>query len=225
MDHVDPLRARLGALALGLSALLLAIFPLLRPFFPLDVFDGEATLRAASTALASAPWLVAHLLAMLAFVLLGCGLLALYATLATAGREGPALHALVLCLLGIGLILPAFGVETYVLPLIARAYLAGATGVAPLIEPIYRGPMTAVMLVGLALLAAGAAGFARGIWRSARLPRWAGVALALGLGLWCPILPREVRVVDGLLIGVGGLWLAARLWYPPAMLAVSKIGR
>jgi hypothetical protein len=108
MDHVDALRARLGALALGLSTLLLA-----------------------SSALASAPWLVAQLLAMLAFVLLGCGLLALYAVLATAGREV------------------------------------------------------------LALLAAGAAGFARGIWRSARLPRWAGVALALGLGPSCPILPAR----------------------------------
>jgi hypothetical protein len=220
----DALRTRLGALALGASALLLAAFPLLRPFFRLDVFDGDATLRAASPALASWPWVIAHLLAMAAFVLLGCGLLALYAALAGAGGEAPALRALVLCLLGIGLVLPALGVETYVLPLLARAYLEGATGVASLVEPIYRGPMTAIMLVGLALLAAGAIGFARGVWRSGTLPRWAGVALGLGLALWCPIFPRAVRVADGLLIGLGGLWLASRLWYAGGIRASSTTG-
>jgi len=31
---------------------------------------------------------------------------------------------------------------------------------------------------------------------------------AVGLALWCPLLPPPVRIVDGLLIGVGGLGLA-----------------
>ena len=40
-------RIRLGAVALGSSAFLLAVFPLIRPFFPLDVFEAERTIAAA----------------------------------------------------------------------------------------------------------------------------------------------------------------------------------
>jgi len=44
------------------------------------------------------------------------------------------------------------------------------------------------------------------------LPGRASVVFALGLALWLPLLPRVVRVVDGFMIGIGGLWLAAGLW-------------
>jgi hypothetical protein len=62
--------SRLGSLALGLSALLLTVFPLLRPFFPLDPQAPAETLAAASPVVTSAPWVVSHLLCTLAFVLL-----------------------------------------------------------------------------------------------------------------------------------------------------------
>ena len=71
--------------------------------------------------------------------------------------------------------------------------------------------MTLVMLAGLLLLAGGAIDLARRVWR-AGLPRWSGVAFASGLALWLPVLPRPVRIVDGLLIGLGGVWLAWGLW-------------
>ena len=32
------------------------------------------------------------------------------------------------------------------------------------------------------------------------------------LALWLPLLPRAVRIVDGLTIGLGGLWLAWAIW-------------
>jgi hypothetical protein len=41
-------RIRLGALALGLSALLFTAFPLVRPFFRLDPRSPDETLAAAS---------------------------------------------------------------------------------------------------------------------------------------------------------------------------------
>src|SRR5262249_59527710 len=80
---MNAARVRLGALALGLSALLLTAFPLVRPFFPLVPLSPLETLALASPSIVSARWVVAHLLAMVAFVLLPFGMLALYAFLRT----------------------------------------------------------------------------------------------------------------------------------------------
>lgn len=44
------------------------------------------------------------------------------------------------------------------------------------------------------------------------LPIWrAGVLLGIGLALWFPAFPRVIRVIDGLVIGPGGVWLAGSL--------------
>lgn len=207
-----PPRLRLGASALGLSALLLAAFPLVRPFFPLDPRSPAKTLVVASPAIASAPWVLAHFMAMIGFVLLMCGMLALHATLAT-GRGAPrARRALISSLAGIALIMPTLGVETYVLPAIGTLYLAGETATAPIVGLIYIGPATWVLLLGLVLLAIGAINFAVAIWQSGALPRWAGVTFAVGLALWLPLFPQVIRILDGLLIGVGGVWLAWSVW-------------
>jgi hypothetical protein len=80
--------------------------------------------------------------------------------------------------------------------------------------------MTLVMIVGLIMLAVGAIELARATWQSDVLPRWAGVALAAGLALWLPLLPRAVRIVDGLTIGLGGLWLAWAMWRKAARASV-----
>jgi hypothetical protein len=34
----------------------------------------------------------------------------------------------------------------------------------------------------------------------------------IGLVLWFPPFPRMIRIIDGLLIGLGGVWLAWSLW-------------
>jgi hypothetical protein len=204
-------RLRLGAVALAVSALLFAAFPLVRPFFPLDVFSPTLA-DAASGPLTSPSWLISHLLLTAAFALLPCGLLAIYGTLAEGAGEPGALRGLVLAIVGIGLVVPAVGVEVFAMPVIAGLYLAGATAAAPAFASIYRGPMTLVMVLGLLGLALGAIDLARGIWRRRALPRWAGVLLAVGLSLWLPLLPRPVRILDGLLIGLGGVWLAWGIW-------------
>src|SRR5229473_1387358 len=126
-------RGRLGALALGLSALLFTAFPVLRPFFPLDPRSPEASLSAASPSVTSAPWVLAHYLAMLAFVLLVFGLLTLYAHLRGGPAEPRALRALVWSLVGITLIMPMLGFELHVLPIVGRLYLAGTTGLVPFV--------------------------------------------------------------------------------------------
>src|SRR5262245_56307866 len=94
MKDQHPTRVRLGAVALGLAACLLTLFPLIRPFFPLDVFAPERTIAAASPAFASLPWVLSHVLAMLGFVLLIGGLLALYAAHAGSQTERRAFRGL-----------------------------------------------------------------------------------------------------------------------------------
>src|SRR5262245_9859820 len=188
MEIQHPIRLRLGALALGASALLLALFPLVRPFFPLDVFS-PALADVASPALRSAPWLAAHLMATAAFALLPWGFLALHAGLAAGAEEPRAHRAALLGLLGAALVLPALGVETFAMPAIAAAHLDGGDSAGRALAPIYRGPMTLVLLAGLAVLAWGALAMARAIWRSRALPPWAGLVFAIGLAGWLPLLP------------------------------------
>ena len=94
------------------------LFPLIRPFFPLDVFAPEQTLAAASPAFASLAWVVSHFLAMLGFLLLQGGMLALYAFHTDAEAEPRAFRGLAWGLAGVALVLPAFGVEAYTMPII-----------------------------------------------------------------------------------------------------------
>jgi len=198
-----------AALTLGLSSVALATFPLVRPFFPFDPTTPAETLAGASRAVTSAPWLIAHYLALAGFVLLLlCVLPALYTRLAAAGVEARARRATLLSGVGVALILPTLGVELYALPAIGRLYLDGQLAVAELVGLIYRGAAVLVMLLGLLLLAIGAVIFARAVGKTGALPRWAAVTYAVGLALWCPLLPPPVRIVDGLLIGIGGLGLA-----------------
>ena len=212
MQKPNLARVRMGALALGLSALLLTAFPLVRPFFPLDPRSPGETLAIASPSITSAPWVVAHLLAIVAFVLLPFGMLALYAYLRAGLMEARGLRALAWSLAGIALIMPMLGFETHVLPILGRLYLAGTTGIASVVALIYLGPAIVVFLLGLLFLAIGAVYLAVAIWQDGRLPRWAGVLFAIGIALWFPPFPRPLRIIDGFFIGLGGLWLATNLW-------------
>jgi len=211
----SPTRIRLGALALGLSSLLLTAFPLVRPYFRMDLRAPAETLAAASPVITSGSWVLAHYIAMVAFVLLLYGMLTLYACLGEDPGGRRPLGALASNLAGIALIMPMLGVETHILPIVGRLYLAGATGLAPAVTLIYLGPAIAVFMLGLVLLAVGSIGFARAISRSGVLPRRAGVLFAIGLSLWFPPFPRVIRVIDGFVIGLGGVWLAWSIWRRP----------
>ena len=197
-----------AAVTLGLSSLALAAFPLVRPFFPFDPRTPAETLAGASRAVTSPRWLVAHYLALIGFVLLLCVLPALHARLSAAGAQPSARRATLLSGTGIALILPTLGVELYVLPGIGRLFLEGNAAVAPLVGSIYLGGATLVMVLGLVLLAVGAIMLATAIARSRSFPTWAGITFAVGLALWCTLLPPAIRVADGLLIGIGGIGLA-----------------
>ena len=72
--------------------------------------------------------------------------------------------------------------------------------------------MTVVLLLGLLFLTVGAFNVAFAIRRSGELPVWAGFVFAIGLALWLPLLPKPIRILDGLLIGLGGIPLAWSMW-------------
>jgi hypothetical protein len=211
MTTPSPIRSHPGALALAAAALLFAAFPLVRPFFDLDVFS-PALAAVASGPLTSTAWIVAHLVLVAAFALLPVGLLGVDAALADTPSGARARRGTTLAVAGIGLVTPAVGVEVFAMPVLGRLHLDGAPGVTAALAGIYRGPMTLVMLAGLLMLALGAADLARASWSSALRPRWPGVVLAIGLGAWLPVLPPPVRILDGLLIGLGGLGLAWAAW-------------
>src|SRR5260370_25559084 len=109
MQTAPHARIRLGALGLGLSALLLTVFPLARPFFRMNIFAPEETMTAAGPAFASMAWVLSHYLAMLGFVLLLGGMLALYALHACTETEPRACRRLLSGSMGVALIPPSFG--------------------------------------------------------------------------------------------------------------------
>jgi hypothetical protein len=146
------------------------------------------------------------------FILLLGAFPALHAFLVADGDGTRSFRAAGAGVAGSALVLPMFGVETFALPAIGRTYLAGHPGIAPIVTLTYRGPGTVVMLVGLLLLAIAALTFAIAAWRRGTQPRWATLTWAVGLAAWLPLLPRPIRVIDGLLIGIGGVRLALFMW-------------
>jgi hypothetical protein len=200
--------SRWGAMPLGLSGLLFATFPVVRPFY--DDLAQDPT--GAARTISSFPWVAAHVMLIVALVLLPFGLLTVFADLAGTPARRWALIAMLLGIAGSGLYLPVGGVEAFALPAIARSYLQGQTATLDLIDAARAGQRATVFVPGLVLLGLGGIFTAMGVWRTPRLPRWAGMAFAFGLVFFLPLLPQAVRIIDGGLIGIGGLWLAYALW-------------
>lgn len=83
-----------------------------------------------------------------------------------------------------------------------------------LTDAIRDGPVQLTMFAaGLALLAAGPVLAAVAVWRSAVLPRWAAVPLAVAFVLFLPQFygPPWVRIAHGVLVGVACVLLAVQL--------------
>ena len=108
------MRVRLGALALAGAGVLFVFYPAIRPYSDETSLEGAA-------AFASNAWIVAHVLAMLAFVLVALGLLALYRTLQDTPAEGLAFLTLITTWIGVGLTLPYYGAEAFGLHAVGQA--------------------------------------------------------------------------------------------------------
>jgi hypothetical protein len=202
MTHTHS--SRLPALAFGLAGVLFVLYPVIRPF------SDEKSLQGAA-AFASSSWVLAHTLAIAAFVLLLLGMLGLYQHLRETPAGTAALRALVLSWIGVGLTLPYYGAETFGLNAIGKEALRRQDPDLVLLSDEVRfGSGGVLFIAGLILLAVGAALVATALWKSAMFPQWSGLPLAVGFALYLPQFstPQSVRIAHGLLVTIACLLLA-----------------
>ena len=143
LTHVS--RIRLSALSLSISGILFVLYPAIRPF------SDEGSLKGAA-AFASTEWLVAHMLAMVAFTLLPLGLLGLYHSLQDTAEKSLAYSMVVLCMIGTGLTLPFYGGEAYGLHAIGQEALRQqSTDLVSLADVVRSGPGLIMFVIGILL--------------------------------------------------------------------------
>ncbi|MGW5365149.1 hypothetical protein [Actinopolymorpha pittospori] len=203
-----PARTRLGAVALAVAGVLFFAYPALRPW------HDEATLSGATASLSSDAWVAAHLFAMIGFILVPLGLLALLGVVTATGSQRPALVATVITWIGAGLTLPYYGAEDFGLHAIAGPK-GSPSGLLDLIDAVRYQPVAVTIFgAGLILLAIGAIVAAVAVWQSGVLPRGSGILFAAGLALFLPqfFTPAPVRIAHGVLMAVGLMVFAVALW-------------
>ncbi|GLY67190.1 hypothetical protein [Amycolatopsis taiwanensis] len=198
--------ARAAAIGLGLAGVLFAVYPATRPYSDESTLDGAA-------AMASPAWIVAHLAAVVGFVLVSLGLLALRLAI---GGTGLARASVISGLVGVGLTLPYYGAEVFGGNAIAaRALADNNPALMSAVDAMRFNPAAAVLFAGgLLLIAVAAILVAAAIWRSGALPRSSGVLFAVAFALFIPqfYASPALRIAHGVLVAVGCLWLATGLW-------------
>jgi hypothetical protein len=201
-------RIRLATIALGISGILFVLYPAIRPF------SDEVSLSGAA-AFASPEWIIAHVMAMLGFILMTFGLLGLYLYLQETTSDRLGFQGFVWSLLGTGLTLPFYGAEVFGLHAIGlEAIKQQNSDLISMANVVRFGPGFIMILIGLVCLAIGCILSAIGIWRSRTLPKWSGIPLALGFLLYIPqfVGTQPIRVAHGLLVAIGCLWMAVSLF-------------
>jgi hypothetical protein len=204
-------RNRLAAAALAVAGLLFLLYPAVRPW------HDETTAAGAVASMGSAAWVASHLFAMIGFVLVPFGLLALRDAVRATRAERLAAASVVVFWLGAGLTLPYYGAEDFALHAIAREAANGTSGldVVDLADAVRNGSVAVTTFgVGLLLLGVGGVLAAIAVWRSGVLARWTGLLFGAGFALFLPqfFTPAPVRIAHGVLLAAGCLLLAATLW-------------
>lgn len=198
---------RLEALSLALAGILFFLYPTLRPF------SDETSLQGAA-AFASPFWILAHMLAVVGFVLLALSLLGVYSVLSNTAARPLAAIALVLTWIGVGFTLPYYGAEIFALHAIGQeAITQHSVALMPLVNEVRYGPAIYVFAVGLLLLAVGPILVAVAVWRAGKAARWSSSLFALGFALYIPQFfgTQPIRVAHGILVALGCIWFAWNL--------------
>jgi hypothetical protein len=194
-------RVRLGAAALAVAGILFLLYPAFRPW------HDETTLAGATASLGSGAWVASHLFAMLGFILLPFGLLALQ----TVAPGKPASAGLVVGWIGAGLVLPYYGAEDFGLHAAAARGVPDLLGFAEAVR--YQPVAMTIFGAGLVMLGVGAILAAVAAWR-AGISRLGAVLFGAGFALFLPqfFTPAAVRIGHGVLVAAGCVLLAAALY-------------
>lgn len=204
-DHAGT--DRLSRLALAGAGVLFAAYPLLRPWSDETGLDGAA-------AMASTSWVVSHVLAMVAFVLLAVALHR------SAARSRSARTAATAAWVGVALVLPYYGAEAFGLQAIARRTLADGDPTLLEVASDFRFAPLPITMFTAGLLALAVAGVALAVsrWSGGPVVRAAGLAAGAMLALYLPqfVGTAGVRITHGVALAVGLLVLAATTARPVA---------
>jgi hypothetical protein len=170
--------------------------------------DPNTNFEAYARYVSTTNYLVDHLFGSILGVTLAIfGAVALGAYLSS---RRSALTAMVLSVVGNALILTVFGMSTFATPAVGRAYLEGQRNIIEVNQDILGLPLVLTALVGGLLYSAGTILFGVAVWRSATLPRWAGVLYA-ATGLLISILGLTIgaaQTLGSILLIIGGGWMA-----------------
>jgi hypothetical protein len=174
------------------AGILFLLYPVVRPW------HDETTTAGALESMGSTAWIASHLFAMIGFILVPLGLLAL--------RDRLGLGPVVVSWVGAGLTLPYYGAEDFGLHGAASAGSAD-TLLATADAVRYHAIPATMFAVGLLALAAAAVWVALTLWRTPA--RYAATVFAAGFVLFFPqfYLPPALRIAHGVLMLVGCVWL------------------
>lgn len=206
-------QAGLASLSFAVAGVLFVLYPAIRPF-------SDETSLSGAAAFGSTAWVVAHSMAIVAFLLLVLGMFGAYLLIQATPGAKLALIALVVSWIGVGLTLPFYGAEVFGLHAIGQEALKQDNPSLVSLASMVRGePGIWFIISGLLLLGAGIVAFAVAIWQSRFLIKWGGIPLAIGFALYIPQFswPQWLRVAHGFLITVACALLAGDLWLKAAL--------
>jgi hypothetical protein len=207
-DVGDRPKTAVAGGAFAAAGALLVLYPALRPW-------ADVTAAGTPAAFTSPAWVPAHLAAVVGFALIAFALFVTQGAVAGTGGARAARWAAVLWAAGATLVLPYYGGEAFVLPVIGeRIVRTGDTSLLELAEGFRMGPWPATTFVGgLLLLAVAGVLVAVAVARSGAFPRWAGVPFAVAFALYLPQFfgPPALRIAHGVLVATGCLVLAVAM--------------
>ncbi|MGH3795874.1 MAG: hypothetical protein ACRDSP_13400 [Pseudonocardiaceae bacterium] len=133
---------------------------------------------------------------------------ALFAYLAPHAPRRTLLAALICCLLGAGITLPALGVINYAIPALAHAYQTGQPAAMTIADSFFTWPRGA-MTYPAVIFPIGTILFTIAIWRTRALPRTAAVLFTVsGILVAIPFPLHALRLTGGIIGLAAGAWLA-----------------
>jgi hypothetical protein len=216
---------RLGLLTLPLAGLLVTWAAIASSAF-FDFSDAGIDPQEVATAYASLGYFLSQFVGyILGLTFLTIGVFALTVYLSDIRGERWTLVAMLLSILGIGMLLSHYGLRTYAVPVLGGAYLDGAQNAVELANTLFGNPTRSVFYAAFLLYSAGFILFGFAVWGAGTLPKWAGVLLAIHAPILSGPLPDLFSIVGALLLLIGGGWVAFDvLQRPPAGVRVRAEG-